>query len=371
MVPAIAILIAISSSRGHCPSHWPCCPSPCQQSSVLSFTGIRRLSAIAKIFLCTPASSLRFWQSCPERFTGHYSLILCHSCVDLTWQSGNSSSGNSLLTCHCSQAITCLTGTFVLGGVVKAEIPRKKEVFNELFTLNVNLCYSFGLSKFYVRIIIEQSVETTATVEDCRKFAKPDLIVAVLNVDGSKCSVVLLRDSGSLQSLVKKDVLQEGQFVDVEEIRVIRCVNGIVSEISLVEVNLKSKFSDEVVLLGVAEHLPENVHFIIGNDLDSNSKIESVNVVTRLQAKKLLQVPVYQNADATSSVKKDAGNSRVVIDNDNENVNFCDGDLSNLYSDNVVPEGIDIVDTETLMKIQLWMMKLSCQMRLWLMMCLI
>lgn len=93
-----------------------------------------------------------------------------------------------------------------------------------------------------------------------------------------------------MQSFVKKDVLKEGEFTDTKDIRLIRCANGIVSEILLIEVNLKSKFCEGVVLLGVTDYLPENVDFIIGNDLDPDSKIESVNVVTRLQAEKLLEV---------------------------------------------------------------------------------
>lgn len=129
---------------------------------------------------------------------------------------------------------------------------------------------------------------------------------SVVNVDGSMRGVVILRDSGSLQSLVKKDVLKEGEFVDIKEIRLIRCANGIVSEILLVEVNLKSKFSEGIDLLGVTDYLPENVDFIIGNDLDPDSKIENVNVVTRLQAKKLLQVDQHDNDDTI--VKMDTDN---------------------------------------------------------------
>lgn len=105
-------------------------------------------------------------------------------------------------------------------------------------------------------------------------------------------------------------------FFYTDEIRLIRCGNGILSEIPLVEVDLKSNFSDGPVLLGVFDHLPDNVDFLIGNDLDSGSKIESVNVVTRLQVKKLLCVD--QNDDATGDANNDRNNSRVVIDRSNE-----------------------------------------------------
>lgn len=51
-------------------------------------------------------------------------------------------------------------------------------------------------------------------------------------------------------------------------------MNGIISEIPLVEVNLKSNFSNGSVLFGVVEHVPNNIGILIGNDLDAGSKIE-------------------------------------------------------------------------------------------------
>lgn len=70
--------------------------------------------------------------------------------------------------------------------------------------------------------------------------------------------------------------------------------------------NLKTNYSDGQVLLGVVDHLLDSVDFLIGNDLDSGSKIESVNVVTRLQSKKLLRLD--QKNDVTGDVKKDIDN---------------------------------------------------------------
>lgn len=48
--------------------------------------------------------------------------------------------------------------------------------------------------------------------------------------DGSCDEVILLRDSGSLQSLVQKDVLRPDEFVDTTEVRLIVCVDGMVTE---------------------------------------------------------------------------------------------------------------------------------------------
>lgn len=100
-------------------------------------------------------------------------------------------------------------------------------------------------------------------------------------------------------------------------------------------------------MLGVVDHLPDNVDFLIGNDLDAGSRIESVNVVVRLQAKKLLRVD--QIDDVTGDVKKDIELSLIRV----MKLQICDevGDfddslpLSHLFSYNVVPEGWDVVDT--------------------------
>lgn len=85
-------------------------------------------------------------------------------------------------------------------------------------------------------------------------------------------------------------MLEPDEFADTVEERLIRCVDGLVTKIPLVEVNLKSNYSNGVVLLGVIYHLPKGIDFLVGNDLDPNSTISSVNVITRSQTKKLQQV---------------------------------------------------------------------------------
>lgn len=117
--------------------------------------------------------------------------------------------------------------------------------------------------------------------------------------DGSFHEVVLLRDSVSIQSLVRKDVSELDEFLDTEEGRLIRCVDGLVIEIPLVEVNLKSTYTNGVALLRVIDHLPAVIDFLIVNDLDPNSTISSVNVITRSQTKKLQQVVSNNVSDNT------------------------------------------------------------------------
>lgn len=66
-------------------------------------------------------------------------------------------------------------------------------------------------------------------------------------------------------------------------------------------------------LLGMVDHLSDNIDFI-GKDLDVGSKIESVKVVTQLQAKKLLQVD--QADDVSGKTKNDSSdkNGKKVLD---------------------------------------------------------
>lgn len=81
-------------------------------------------------------------------------------------------------------------------------------------------------------------------------------------------------------------MLELDEFIDTEEGKLIRCADGLVTEIPWVEFNLKRTYANGVVLLGVIDHLHAGIDFIIGNDLDPNSTISSVNAITRSQAKK-------------------------------------------------------------------------------------
>jgi len=97
----------------------------------------------------------------------------------------------------------------------------------------------------------------------------------------------VLRDSGSLQSLISRDKLSAHDYVDTGESRLIKGVTGDFVREPLGEVDLQSKFGTSKYLFGLVDRLPDDtVDALIGNDLDPPMIDEvpiSVGVVTRSQ----------------------------------------------------------------------------------------
>src|SRR6218665_3873672 len=84
---------------------------------------------------------------------------------------------------------------------------------------------------------------------------------------GSRRPVVLLRDSGALQSLVSKKCLAAGDYVDTLEYRLIQGILGQPTEVPLVEVRIESDKLSGKILCGLVDNLPHGIDFLIGNDL--------------------------------------------------------------------------------------------------------
>jgi hypothetical protein len=108
--------------------------------------------------------------------------------------------------------------------------------------------------------------------------------------NGDKKNVCLLRDSGSLQSLLSRDKITEDEFVETGEYRLIQGLTGRVIRVPIVKVQLQSKYGEGTYLFGLVDTLPDaSFHGLIGNDLDPPSELFdetlTVNVVTRSQAK--------------------------------------------------------------------------------------
>jgi len=103
----------------------------------------------------------------------------------------------------------------------------------------------------------------------------------------------VLRDSGSLQSLISREKLSSHDFVDTGESRLIKGVTGDVVRVPLVEVDLQSKYGTGKYLFGLVDRLPDvTFDALIGNDLDPPMIDEvpvSVGVVTRSQTAALKQ----------------------------------------------------------------------------------
>jgi len=106
-------------------------------------------------------------------------------------------------------------------------------------------------------------------------------------------NLTVLRDSGSLQSLICRDKLSSHDYVDTNESRLIKGVTGDVVRVPLVKVDLQSKFGINKYLFGLVDRLPDDTFdALIGNDLDPPMIDEtpvSVGVVTRFQTATLRQ----------------------------------------------------------------------------------
>jgi len=76
--------------------------------------------------------------------------------------------------------------------------------------------------------------------------------------DQSQRSLTVLRDSGSLQSLISRDKLSAHDYIDTGESRLIKGVTGDVVLVPLVEVDLQSKFGTGKYLFGLVDRLPDD-----------------------------------------------------------------------------------------------------------------
>jgi len=124
--------------------------------------------------------------------------------------------------------------------------------------------------------------------------------------DQSQRSLTVLRDSGSLQSLISRDKLSSPDYVDTGESRLIKGVIGDVVRVPLVEVDLQSQYGTGKYLFGLVDRLPNDTFdALIGNDLDPPMIDEvpvSVGVVTRSQTAALRQCNSADLPDVPDSV---------------------------------------------------------------------
>jgi hypothetical protein len=89
----------------------------------------------------------------------------------------------------------------------------------------------------------------------------------VLSPDGSEHPIVILRDTGALQSLLRRDSVPPSAYSHTGDKRLIRGVDKSPVEVPLVELHLTGSIFDGKVLCALIDHLPEGVDFLLGNDL--------------------------------------------------------------------------------------------------------
>src|SRR3984885_13039315 len=107
-------------------------------------------------------------------------------------------------------------------------------------------------------------------------------------LDGNTVSIVCLRDSGCLQSLLDKHVLDGFDYKELDDKRLVKGISGEILELPLVEVRVESKFVKGKVIFAVIDHgLPQGVGALIGNDIASERELLDVLAITRAKARAL------------------------------------------------------------------------------------
>lgn len=94
----------------------------------------------------------------------------------------------------------------------------------------------------------------------------------VVSPDGSKSAVRILRDTGALQSLLKRSSVPAELIGVTGDVRWIRGDGSSPIEVPLVEINFSSEVLDGPVLCGLIDHLPDGVDFLLDNDLWFNTQ---------------------------------------------------------------------------------------------------
>src|ERR1043165_2030263 len=150
---------------------------------------------------------------------------------------------------------------------------------------------------------------------------------------GSQRQVMLLRDSGALQSIVSRDGLHAHEYIVTGEDRLIQGIVGEAVKVPLVEISLESEMVTGNFLCGLVDKVPNGINLLIGNDLVRNEPVD-IGVVTRAQSKAEanMQTGIVQ-LDAVN-FDDSLVNTSVVEDEDDLN-------LHELFS-NEVEENIEI-----------------------------
>jgi len=157
----------------------------------------------------------------------------------------------------------------------------------------------------------------TDTVKVNPLFTNHWCTATLTSPDQTQRSLTVLRDSGSLQSLISRDKLCFHDYVDTES-RLIIEVTGDVVRVPLVEVDLQSKYGTFKYLFGLVDRLTDDtLDALIGNDLDPpmiNEVPVSVGVVTRSQTAALKQNSSADLPVVTDSVSNSDDVPLIVID---------------------------------------------------------
>ena len=147
----------------------------------------------------------------------------------------------------------------------------------------------------------------------------------VFDENEAKRSVVFLRDSGSLQSLVSKECVRLNEFKDTGETRLLKGISGAVMELPLVQMRVECEFAKGEILCCLINELPAGISILIGNDIAMEGEPMNIAVVTRAQSR--------LNADERTERVNEQVLTQADVCNDACTDELSEGDLEQLFSD--------------------------------------
>ena len=125
------------------------------------------------------------------------------------------------------------------------------------------------LCKTIAPINVTESSENTRT-----KFSKIDRLYWLCITQGTvkgeyneNIPVNILRDNGSLRSLVRASIMSNWEPFDTKEYRVIRGITGDVLKLSLVELEMESPRATGLFSFCTSNELPQSADVLLGNDI--------------------------------------------------------------------------------------------------------
>ena len=126
----------------------------------------------------------------------------------------------------------------------------------------------------------------------------------ILNDDGTQVSVVMLRDTGSLQSLITEDCFRKYNYSILNNFCSVKGITEKIIRTPLVQVNLSSDLANGNVAVGVHNHIPPYFDILIENDLvNPNNTLclkDDILVVTRAQSVLKQDANIQQQNNAHS-----------------------------------------------------------------------
>jgi len=112
---------------------------------------------------------------------------------------------------------------------------------------------------------------------------------SLVRTDGSVKSIQTLRDTGEMQSLLK-DTHNSSDYITTGKTRLLKGITTDTVTVPLLQVHLKTDFTDEIVLCVLVNELPDGIDFLISNDIwlqthPLKDKVITQAVVTRSAAR--------------------------------------------------------------------------------------